>query len=157
MNKSILLLSISFLIFFNSCEEKGETPTNPNTVRVDSVTVYNYPMDEGGLEWDNNLTGDSINPDPYFTISFGTQLVFESDYIDDADGEPITFSDFESVIELSPTNLYTFSLYDYDSLAIDPLMSELSFDPYLEQYGIISSLFINDPTMPIQMDLSYTY
>jgi hypothetical protein len=130
------------------------------------VTIVNFPDDDGGYYWDNQLEG--LYPDVYFKVSIaGTSSVL----YDAGSGSrkenlrltdlPFSWAFTNGGSIYSSNNLYQgidIDLYDYDIASADEYMGSATFNPIAYTTGsnkYPSTVTVTNGRVSIKLDLTW--
>jgi hypothetical protein len=106
-----------------------------SAVKINRITVLEYPVTNGGVPWDDPLIGSATGPDVTWKIS-GPENKASGVYFEDADGSPLAFETGFPVILNSPGSTHYLELWDVDDLdgsdigSADDKMVSIAWKPY---------------------------
>lgn len=157
--KKPLLLALPLLLLFSCAEEKQEI----SAVKINSITVIDYPITQGATAWDDPFIGSATPPDITWRIT-GAQNLDGGIYFPDVAGETLLFDNDQFPLFLdSPTRTYTLSLWDVDDLdssdlgSEDDQMASINFVPFSEGAEGTETLEISSGGATIQLNVTYVF
>lgn len=126
----------------------------PTKITITKIQVTKFPAtNANGGGWDLT-SGPDIRPQ----ISKGSIILWLSpSYSEDANQSTIYNFTLSTPINITtPTDQYTISLYDYDTIS-DEWMGGWYFTPYSNTNGFPPTLVVGDATLSFTLHLTYTW
>lgn len=156
-----LLPFITTVILLSGCEK--EKASTISAVKINKITVIDYPITNGAVPWDDPVIGSSTGADLTWKLT-GPQTFNSSIYFGNVSGENLEFNGNDFPINLnSPQGTYTLSLYDLDDLdgsdfaSNDDLMGRFSFIPYSPGSKGTETIEYSEDGITVQLNVTYLF
>lgn len=158
--KKLILISAAAMLLFGCTKEEANTIS---AVRINKITVIDYPITNGAVPWDDPIIGSSTGADVSWSIS-GPQSFTSAIYFPDASGASLEFTGNGFPISLnSPQGTYTIQLIDIDDLdgsdfaSSDDVMGSFSFVPYSPGSKGSEIIEYTENDITVQLDVTYLF
>lgn len=172
MSSLFLLLMSVLLMTVSSCSKNDSCPNgftgsncsqqkNPVQIQVTKVTVTNFPSTRlDGTDW--NLTESAGHADIYPTIadsSGNVVFTFRSVYLSNASNANNNIFTLSTPIILSnPLSSYTFTLFNWNSVAADDNMGSITKIIYNSSNNFPTTINLdNGAGLTFQLTVQYVY
>ena len=160
MNKNFYLLALASILL-SGCEDEEVIPPVPSGIRINEIIVYEYPVTDGGIPWDDPLFGSATGPDVLWQIT-GPQTIWSSVYFPNSDGGVLEFTEGFPVFLNDPEATYQVKLWDKDDLDVSDLASSddemvsIAWQPFTNS-GETGTEWIELTSGNTVMDIQVTY
>ena len=158
---SIAALALSL----TGCIDTAEEAPAPviSTVKINSITITEYPLTNGAVAWDDPFIGSATGPDIQWRIS-GPENMASTTYFENCDGSTLTYTAGGLPVYLNqPLQEYTLEIWDLDDLdgsdlgSVDDLMSSVTFLPWIAGATGTETLELTNGPMTVQIEFTYIF
>lgn len=153
----ISTLALIAVTFFG-CEADHITIS---AIKVNKITILEYPMLTSGTPWDDPFLGSATGPDIYWTIEGADN--YSGYYISNCEGQQLEYTGGLPVFLNSPNSTYTLYIYDKDGLdgsdlgSGDDLLAAVTVDPYTAGDDGVITYEYADGDMKAQIEFTYLF
>lgn len=134
-----------------------------STVKINSITITEYPLTNGAVAWDDPFIGSATGPDIQWKLT-GPENFASTVYFENCDGSTLTYTAGGLPIYLNhPLQEYNLELWDIDDLdgsdlgSVDDLMSSLTFLPWIAGATGTEVLELSNTQMTVQIEFTYMF
>jgi hypothetical protein len=147
------------------CVDTAEEAPAPviSTVKINSITVTEYPLTNGAVAWDDPFIGSATGPDIQWRLT-GPENSASTIYFENCDGSSLAYTAGGLPIYLNhPLQEYTLELWDIDDLdgsdlgSVDDLMSSITFLPWIAGATGTETLELSNSQMTVQIEFTYMF
>ena len=149
-------------ITFFGCEPDH---TTISAIKVNKITILEYPMLTSGAPWDDPFLGSATGPDIYWTIVGPDN--YTGNYFTNCSGDALEYNTTNNgglpVYLNSPNSTYTLYIYDKDDLdgsdlaSGDDLLAAVTIDPYTAGDDGVITYEYADGDMKAQIEFTYLF
>lgn len=155
---TLALIAVTFF----GCEPDHVTIS---AIKVNKITILEYPMLTSGTPWDDPFLGSATGPDIYWTIVGPDN--YTGTYFADCSGQALEYNNTNNgglpVFLNSPNSTYTLYIYDKDGLdgsdlgSGDDLLAAVTVDPYTAGDDGVITYEYADGDMKAQIEFTYLF